>query len=116
MENASSNIWTALRNSVFRRFWFATVISGSCVAAQSTARCYHGADLRDGYGFCPSRRPLHLTGGRNRRHRRPQADLVSSSDLAGLDRLRSGASMGGALTESLSHPGEHISLERRFCV
>jgi hypothetical protein len=37
MEKASSNIWTALRNSVFRRFWFATVISGSCVAAQNTA-------------------------------------------------------------------------------
>jgi len=37
MGNASSNIWAALRNSVFRRFWFATVISGSCIAAQSTA-------------------------------------------------------------------------------
>ena len=30
MENASSNTWIALRNSVFRRFWLATVISGSC--------------------------------------------------------------------------------------
>lgn len=37
MESPSSNIWTPLRNSVFRRFWLATVISGSCVAAQSTA-------------------------------------------------------------------------------
>ena len=37
MGNASSNIWAALRNSAFRRYWFATVISGSCVAAQSTA-------------------------------------------------------------------------------
>src|SRR5271170_7932712 len=37
MENSSSNIWAPLRNSVFRRFWFATVISGSCVAAQNTA-------------------------------------------------------------------------------
>jgi MFS family permease len=37
MENASSNTWTALRNSVFRRFWLATVISGSCIAAQNTA-------------------------------------------------------------------------------
>jgi MFS family permease len=37
MKNASSNVWAALRNSVFRRFWFATVISGSFVAAQNTA-------------------------------------------------------------------------------
>jgi len=37
MENASSNTWTALTNSDFRRFWLAMVISGSCVAAQNTA-------------------------------------------------------------------------------
>ena len=37
MENSSSNIWAPFKNSVFRRFWFATVISGSCVAAQNTA-------------------------------------------------------------------------------
>jgi Transmembrane secretion effector len=37
MDKTATNTWIALRNSVFRRFWFATVISGSCVAAQKTA-------------------------------------------------------------------------------
>lgn len=39
MENAANNssTWTALRNVVFRRLWLATVISGSCIAAQNTA-------------------------------------------------------------------------------
>lgn len=32
-----NSTWTALANPVFRRLWFATVISGTCVAAHDTA-------------------------------------------------------------------------------
>src|SRR6516162_103540 len=32
-----SSTWTALANQVFRRLWFATLISGTCVAAHDTA-------------------------------------------------------------------------------
>src|ERR1700745_2515813 len=33
----NSSTWTALSNPVFRRLWFATLISGTCVAAHDTA-------------------------------------------------------------------------------
>jgi MFS family permease len=33
----TSSTWTALRNPVFRNMWFASLISGTCVAAQDTA-------------------------------------------------------------------------------
>jgi MFS family permease len=33
----SSSTWTALRNPVFRSMWIASLISGTCVAAQDTA-------------------------------------------------------------------------------
>jgi MFS family permease len=32
-----SSTWTALKNPAFRKLWFATVISGTCVAAHDTA-------------------------------------------------------------------------------
>src|SRR6266403_2322922 len=32
-----TSTWLALRNSVFRRLWLATVISGSCIGANNTA-------------------------------------------------------------------------------
>ncbi len=32
-----SSTWTALKNSAFRKLWFASVISGTCVAAHDTA-------------------------------------------------------------------------------
>jgi MFS family permease len=32
-----SSTWTALRNPVFRNMWFASLVSGTCVAAQDTA-------------------------------------------------------------------------------
>jgi MFS family permease len=32
-----TSTWTALRNPVFRNMWFASLISGTCVAAQDTA-------------------------------------------------------------------------------
>lgn len=32
-----SSTWTALANPVFRRLWFATLISGTCIAAHDTA-------------------------------------------------------------------------------
>ena len=32
-----SSSWTALRNPIFRKLWFATVISGTCVAAHDSA-------------------------------------------------------------------------------
>jgi Transmembrane secretion effector len=32
-----SSTWTALQNPVFRKLWFATLISGTCVAAHDTA-------------------------------------------------------------------------------
>jgi MFS family permease len=32
-----NSTWTALRNPVFRNMWFASLISGTCVAAQDTA-------------------------------------------------------------------------------
>jgi Na+/melibiose symporter-like transporter len=34
---SKSSSWTALRNPVFRKLWFATVISGICVAAHDSA-------------------------------------------------------------------------------
>jgi MFS family permease len=34
---AKTSTWLALRNPTFRRLWFATVISGSCIAAHNTA-------------------------------------------------------------------------------
>jgi|SRR6516165_4980375 len=34
---AKTSTWTALRNPVFRNMWFASLISGTCVAAQDTA-------------------------------------------------------------------------------
>src|SRR6516162_6400076 len=34
---AKSSTWTALRNPVFRNMWFASLISGTCVAAHDTA-------------------------------------------------------------------------------
>jgi MFS family permease len=39
MENAAekTSTWLALRNSVFRRLWLATVVSGSCIGAHNTA-------------------------------------------------------------------------------
>ena len=39
MKTASrkASTWLALRNPVFRKLWFAMVISGSCIAAQNTA-------------------------------------------------------------------------------
>src|SRR5215469_14928486 len=33
----TSSTWTALRNPIFRNMWFASLISGTCVAAQDTA-------------------------------------------------------------------------------
>jgi MFS family permease len=35
--SANASTWTALRNPTFRRLWLATVLSGSCIAAQNTA-------------------------------------------------------------------------------
>jgi MFS family permease len=35
-----SSSWIALRNPVFRRLWFATVISGTCMAAHDNAAIY----------------------------------------------------------------------------
>jgi hypothetical protein len=32
-----SSTWMALRNPAFRKFWLATVISGTCVAAHDSA-------------------------------------------------------------------------------
>src|SRR6516225_3301985 len=109
MENASSNTWTALRNSVFRRFWLATVISGSCVAAQNTA-IYWALNALGATTVLISLMATvsALPGWGNRRHSRPQEDLVSSSALADLYRFRSRDSMGGAPTESLSHLGEYV--------
>src|ERR1700746_483641 len=34
---SENSTWTALRNPVFRNMWFASLISGTCVAAQDTA-------------------------------------------------------------------------------
>jgi MFS family permease len=34
---AKNSTWTALRNPVFRNVWLASLISGTCVAAQDTA-------------------------------------------------------------------------------
>ncbi|MFZ0710495.1 MAG: MFS transporter [Terrimicrobiaceae bacterium] len=34
---SNTSIWLALRNSVFKKLWLATVISGTCVAAHNTA-------------------------------------------------------------------------------
>jgi MFS family permease len=34
---ADTSTWTALRNPVFRKLWFASLISGTCVAAHDTA-------------------------------------------------------------------------------
>jgi MFS family permease len=34
---SANSTWTALRNPVFRNMWFASLISGTCVAAQDTA-------------------------------------------------------------------------------
>ena len=34
---AKTSTWTALGNPVFRSMWFASLISGTCVAAQDTA-------------------------------------------------------------------------------
>jgi hypothetical protein len=33
---AKTSTWTALRNPVFRNMWLASLISGTCVAAQDT--------------------------------------------------------------------------------
>src|SRR6201984_2879997 len=33
----TNSTWTALRNPVFRSMWLASLISGTCVAAQDTA-------------------------------------------------------------------------------
>src|SRR6202023_2460039 len=35
-----SSTWTALKNPAFRKLWFATVISGTCVAAHDTAAAW----------------------------------------------------------------------------
>jgi MFS family permease len=35
-----SSTWTALRNSAFRNFWFASLLSGTCVAAHDTAAAW----------------------------------------------------------------------------
>src|SRR5260221_6753556 len=34
---SENSTWTALRNPVFRNIWLASLISGTCVAAQDTA-------------------------------------------------------------------------------
>ena len=34
---SANSTWTALRNPVFRNMWLASLISGTCVAAQDTA-------------------------------------------------------------------------------
>src|SRR5260370_28806090 len=34
---STNSTWTALRNPVFRNMWVASLISGTCVAAQDTA-------------------------------------------------------------------------------
>src|SRR5215471_20191618 len=34
---SESSTWTALRNPVYRTMWFASLISGTCVAAHDTA-------------------------------------------------------------------------------
>src|SRR5450432_1327797 len=34
---SANSTWTALRNPVFRNMWVASLISGTCVAAQDTA-------------------------------------------------------------------------------
>ena len=34
---STNSTWTALRNPVFRSMWLASLISGTCVAAQDTA-------------------------------------------------------------------------------
>src|ERR1700688_3845549 len=34
---SENSTWTALRNPVFRNMWLASLISGTCVAAQDTA-------------------------------------------------------------------------------
>src|SRR6266403_5573411 len=34
---SESSTWTALRNPVYRNMWFASLISGTCVAAHDTA-------------------------------------------------------------------------------
>src|SRR5262249_57366584 len=34
---AKTSTWTALQNPVFRNMWLASLISGTCVAAQDTA-------------------------------------------------------------------------------
>src|ERR1700738_3387103 len=34
---SKNSTWTALRNPVFRNMWLASLISGTCVAAQDTA-------------------------------------------------------------------------------
>src|ERR1700737_1432817 len=34
---STSSTWTALRNPVYRNMWFASLISGTCVAAHDTA-------------------------------------------------------------------------------
>src|SRR6516225_4815847 len=34
---STSSTWTALRNPIYRSMWFASLISGTCVAAHDTA-------------------------------------------------------------------------------
>jgi len=56
------------------------VVSGSCIGAHNTAvywalHLLGGAYLTDGHGFGTSLHAVHFTGGRYRRHGRPQKDL-----------------------------------------
>ena len=33
---SNTSLWTSLRNSVFRRLWIASIVSGVCVSAHDT--------------------------------------------------------------------------------
>src|SRR5271165_1332877 len=70
----------------------------SCLLGAELAGRLDRDYLTDGHGFGTALHFVHLTGGRHRRHGRPQKDFISGSTLACRHRDRSGYSVDGAST------------------
>src|SRR5262249_243660 len=87
---AKTSTWTALRNPVFRNMWLASLISGTCVAAQDTAATWAMnrvsdsplfVSLSDVNGSLAAILLFHVTRWRSRRHAGPQANDVCHDRL-----------------------------------
>ena len=88
---SANSTWTALRNPVFRNMWLASLISGTCVAAQDTAATWTMNRVSDSPLFLSLMSTVAslpfffftLPGRCARRHGRPQTNDACHDHMAG---------------------------------